>query len=260
VSRVLIVVKADTRLDNVISNINKYAECFLSLDIDIVGVLVTHMDKVSWSKERLFKAINEQLGITAVVSSSFLTPGDVLQRDILAVCKEEHKIDIESNNFLRMFKINNKMSKILRITTREVGDFKILKKNFDEARNGYKDKELVDLVFEFQAWMAEMIVKAQQRMSDEAKFTFDGDGAANEAGHVANMVNQLRMVLYDIRVMAAGYQTNHGINEQRKCPHCGEVWTKVEGCEGNTVCGNRPTRKYKHDVRDKTFMELELYS
>jgi hypothetical protein len=211
-------------------------------------------------RRRLNKFINKHLSITAVVSSSFRTPGNVLQRDILAVCEKKHEFAIGSDNFLRMFKINNKMSKILRITTREVGDFKILKKNFDEARNGYKDKELVDLVFEFQAWMAEMIVKAQQRMSDEAKFTFDGDGAANEAGHVANMVNQLRMVLYDIRVMAAGYQTNHGINEQRKCPHCGEVWTKVEGCEGNTVCGNRPTRKYKHDVRDKTFMELELYS
>ena len=24
------------------------------------------------------------------------------------------------------------------------------------------------------------------------------------------------------------------------CPFCGIIWSKVEGCDGNTTCGSRP--------------------
>jgi len=27
----------------------------------------------------------------------------------------------------------------------------------------------------------------------------------------------------------------------KKCSNCGEIWNKVEGCDGETTCGNRPT-------------------
>ena len=48
----------------------------------------------------------------------------------------------------------------------------------------------------------------------------------NEAGHVANMTNQLRAVLYDIRMETMGYAKNCTTDDfLRKCPHCGEIWT-----------------------------------
>ena len=28
-------------------------------------------------------------------------------------------------------------------------------------------------------------------------------------------------------------------NMIRRCPHCGEIWMKVEGCDGQTRCGER---------------------
>ena len=43
------------------------------------------------------------------------------------------------------------------------------------------------------------------------------------------------------------YQSNHGVDDLRKCPHCGMVWAKVEGCEGQTTCGSMPSTHY--DVR-----------
>merc|ERR1712072_1641836 len=58
-------------------------------------------------------------------------------------------------------------------------------------------------------------------------------------GHIANLTNQLRAVLFDIRTMALAYQNDAGISQPRKCPHCGEVWAKLEGCNGGTTCGNR---------------------
>lgn len=32
---------------------------------------------------------------------------------------------------------------------------------------------------------------------------------------------------------------NEPRNLIRSCPYCGEIWIKVEGCDGNTTCGNR---------------------
>ena len=105
--------------------------------------------------------------------------------------------------------------------------------------------------------MIDEIVDAQKKMSEKNNFTFDGDGAANEAGHVANMVNQLRMVLCDIRTECLGCQSERGVSELRKCPHRGLIWTKVEGCEGDKTCGNRPSAV--NDFRDPSFAEVGTF-
>lgn len=106
--------------------------------------------------------------------------------------------------------------------------------------------------------MTEEIVEAQKRISSVNNFTFLGDGAADEAGHVANMVNQLRAVLYDIRNECTGFQSEHGVSELRQCPHCGLVWTKVEGCTGATQCGKRPTTV--NDIRHSSFAVLATFT
>lgn len=134
-----------------------------------------------------------------------------------------------------------------------------MKKNFGEARKGFTGKDLVDLIFEFQAYMADQIVEAQKRLSEKNNFTFYGDGAANEAGHVANMVNQLRMILYDIRAECVRFQSEHGVSDLRRCPHCGLIWTKVEGgCDSSTTCGNRPTTA--NDIRNSAYSVLATFS
>ncbi len=106
--------------------------------------------------------------------------------------------------------------------------------------------------------MDRQITAAQIRMSDEMNFTFLGSGAANEAGHVANMTNQLRMVLFDIRTTALAFQSDHGVTELRRCPHCGLVWDKIEGCDGDTVCGEIPSSKI--DVRNSNFAVLATFT
>ena len=52
VSKMFILVKAETRLDSVVDNIRKYSDRFVTLDPSVIGVLITHMDTVSWSSER----------------------------------------------------------------------------------------------------------------------------------------------------------------------------------------------------------------
>ena len=52
VSKMFILVKAETRLDSVVDNIRKYSDRFVTLDPSTIGVLITHMDTVTWSSER----------------------------------------------------------------------------------------------------------------------------------------------------------------------------------------------------------------
>jgi hypothetical protein len=35
----------------------------------------------------------------------------------------------------------------------------------------------------------------------------------------------------------------HCYNFLRECPHCGEVWLKVEGCDGEVCCGHFPEKR-----------------
>ena len=216
------------------------------------------MDMVDWTEKEFIPRIDAELGIDTVVFSWISTKCETLLQSILKTCKEEHNLTVNDENFFKLFKIHNSHRKILQSTSDEVKNFSEKKKAFDEARKAFSGKDLVDLVFEFQAYMTDEIVQAQKRMSEKNKFTFDGDGAANEAGHVANMVNQLRMVLYDIRTECLGYQSEHGVSELRKCPYCSTIWTKVEGCEGDTTCGKRPSAV--NDFRDSAYAVLGTFS
>ncbi|XP_028397396.1 uncharacterized protein LOC114521179 [Dendronephthya gigantea] len=259
VSKLFIVVKAENRKDNVIHNISEYANRFLEpAEMDVLGVLVTHMDKVKWTEEEFKHDVERKLGIDTVVFSGMDTLADTLLDDILKTCTKKHNLTVDDENFFKFFKLHSNQTKILRSTHDEVKRFSTMKKNFDEARKGFTGKDLVDLVFEFQAYMTDQIVQAQQRLSEKNNFTFYGDGATYEAGHVANMVNQLRTILFDIRVECVGFQSEHGVSELRKCPHCGLIWTKVEGCDGTTTCGNRPSSV--NDIRDSAFSVLATFS
>ena len=222
VSRLFIVAKAENHKDTVIDSISKYANRFLEpAEMDVLGVLVTHMDTVKWTEEELTPDVERKLGINTVVFSNKHTQAETLLSDILKTCTKKHNLMVDDENFFKFFKLYNNHTKILRCTNDEVKRFSAMKKNFDEARRGFTGKDLVDLVFEFQPYMADQIVEAQKRLSEKNNFTFYGDGAANEAGHVAKMVNHLRT--FDIRADCVGFQSEHGVSQLRKCPHCGLV-------------------------------------
>lgn len=238
VSRILIVVKADTRIDNVVDDVRKYAEQFMDLDMGVIGVLVTHMDTVQWDKENLVRSLDAELGVNSAVFSARETSVNQLEGDILGSCQRRYPLSIDSESFFKLFKINNSNMRILRTCKKQVDLFKAIKERFGQERMSHPQEQQADLAFEFQAFMTEQILTVQKKVAEENNFTFSGESAINEAGHVANMTNQLRAILYDIRMETMGYAKNTDINGfVRKCPHCGEVWCLVEGCEGLTNCG-----------------------
>merc|ERR1712014_304366 len=94
-------------------------------------------------------------------------------------------------------------------------------------------------------------------VSEENKFSFEGETMTKQLGHIANMTNQLAMILKELRTEALGYQADHGVNELRRCPHCNLIWAKVEGCNGQTTCGSVPSRL---DARDPNYCILGTFS
>ena len=250
VSKVLITVNAEGgRMDGVISSIREYSDRFADLPDVPLGVLITHMDKVSWpasdeGHEADFRrVIRDELDIEDVVFSSTVTTGQMLTTNILSICNEPINLKVSQTNFLRIFKNLHKgrPREFLQLSGVEVEDFKKKREEFNTKRGRFLGRKQVDLVFEFQAYMTKEVTKAQIRLSDVCRFTFEGTEADNEVAHVGNMTNQMLSELRSIRVETLAHQDSHGADTLRKCPHCGQVWTKVEGCDDETYCGTRPS-------------------
>lgn len=84
--------------------------------------------------------------------------------------------------------------------------------------------------------MQEQIPAAQSRIYTECNFS--EMLTESELGHLANLANNMRHKLLNIRVMMINYQPNgQAANQFRKCPHCGKMWAKFYGCDGSTTCG-----------------------
>ena len=149
VSRIFIVTKAEARIDTVVSNVRKYADCFLDLPMDVVAVLVTHMDTVvRWEEKDFTPKIDKELGIDTVVFSGLDTTDKTLLGDILKTCTEVHDLTIDSDNFFRFFHIHSNHRKILKCTSDEVKSFRAKKNAFDVARKSFEGKELIYYLLE----------------------------------------------------------------------------------------------------------------
>ena len=251
VNLLLITVKADVRIESVAKGLREYMECFLPEDfpLELIGFCITHMDTVIWEEDELIHYLKSDLGIKKVICSFPEKKRRTLIQEIKNECLKNQpvSIDIDSEIFLRLFKINNNEIKILRETRKEVTRFEKIKKDFYVQQKRYNEIEQKDMIFEFQAWMYDQIIETQRNLSCNNNFSFTGGpGIANEAGHIANLTNQLRQVLRDVRIEAMKYHVDVE-TDFRNCPYCGEIWQKVEGCEGDTQCGNRPSEKLKCD-------------
>ena len=116
VTCIVIVVKADVRIDSVIENITKYAEGIPeNFPIEQICVYVTHMDLVSWSENDILEKMIDELGLETAGFSSLESTGETLKKDLLSMCT--HKLPVEvsinSEQFFSMFDLGSKATKLL---------------------------------------------------------------------------------------------------------------------------------------------------
>ena len=264
VDLILITVKADVRIESVAKVLTEYMECFLPEDFspDLIGFCITHMDKVTWGEDELIQCLKLNLGIEKAIFSSLEKDSMTLAQEIKDACLKNQpvKIYVDSEMFLQLFKINNNEVKILREARKEVVKFEKMKQDFYGEQKRYSKNDQKDMIFEFQAWMCDEIIETQKRFSHNNNFSFSGGPeTANEAGHIANLTNQLRQILRDVRIEAMQYHVDVE-TDFRKCPHCGQIWQKIEGCPGDTKCGDSSSEHLKYDHVDGGKMATFFFS
>ena len=245
VDLILITVKAEVRKASVVKDLREFLYLFHlnEFPMEIIGFCITHMDKVNWEEKELNQDLDRHLHIKGAVFSSLEKESDILIKQIKEEClnHEPREIHIDSVTFLRLFKIDEFDGNIVRQTGNEVKRFKKMKEDFFDQQANYTATEQKDMIFEFQTWMHDEILRSQKHLSCNNNFKFmEGPNLINEAGHISNLTNQLRQVLRDVRIEAQKYYKNVE-TDFRSCPYCGEIWQKIEGCEGATECGKRPT-------------------
>jgi hypothetical protein len=69
---------------------------------------------------------------------------------------------------------------------------------------------------------------------------------------IFNKFNEFRMeVQSQIKIQSNNY--NNEYNKFKRCPHCGQIWFKIKGCD-SMVCGRRSTLKDKICGRFKNYI------
>ncbi|XP_066913973.1 uncharacterized protein [Clytia hemisphaerica] len=249
-SKLFAVVEAHIRMNQVIDNIKTHVDKFIELPDELIGVIVTKMDIAKeWNESELAKILDEDLGIEDVVFSRLKTKGKDLQKAILKKCGTPQAFDLDGSSFLRLFKFGLEHRKVVRVKSRLVNRFRGFKLSFEQRRKNFDTEDQTDLFFEFKAFMEIQIDVIKKEMCKELDFTFMHDEAKNlkHAATLASMVNEIRAVLYDVRMEALKHQNDASGSYLRQCPHCKEIWTLVIGCDGKTTCGNRPLGKQESE-------------
>ena len=246
ISRVLVVVKADTRIANVMRVVEKYSERLLSLPDDNIGVLVTHMDTVSWDPRDLKKLLTDEYGIECVLFCGKETPKETLMDEIRGVCGSTISFRVDDGNFSDLFKINDKTVKILKDTSKVIDVFTKMKEQFDKLAKAHNALSNLAFVRDFQSWLEIQITEAKERFIESNKFTFIGKDAAKEKGYIANLTNQIRVVFNNIALLnEMNYQINNLHNKNRTYGTYIFTWQHgeinvIERMERKAICANVP--------------------
>merc|ERR1711915_896494 len=147
-----------------IGTVRKFAEQLSEISPNVVGVIVTHMDTVSWTSREFDEAIGSELSMEKVIYAAKAQSDEKLRDDLSEVCNETFNLSIDTDAFLKMFKIPDKKLKVLRSAKVQVNLFKAIKKEFDKQRTLFGKEHEAALLFEFQAWMTENIITAQKEV------------------------------------------------------------------------------------------------
>lgn len=228
-SRIIIVVKAESCSDIFIEKVRNCTERFLGDISGMLAVCVTHMNELTWGRGILQTRLVKELNAFVFSTSPEIS-------ELKAICvKKPLDMKINSENFFKFFKISNNDLNILTTIRQEV--VYLTEKMAIDCETRSTDEAGLRIA-KFEVWLKKEIVHAQKRVCEKHHLTgptsrlLTGCDTANIAGHIANMTNQLRDVLLDVRIMASSFQYLDGL-EMWKCPHCKSIWSQTasEKCD-----------------------------
>lgn len=245
VSLLCVVIKAQPRLDTTFHRVKSMA---VDWDFpEILTIWITHMDQVEWGQEECFRILRSRFGLDRVMFSSNSSSGMDLRQQLLRLADQAEPIEIDieldpdSQSFWNHFKLPDDHVEVLRSVRQEVAKYQqhvVDFRKFFEEKTGSEHRDAIrDLVFEFHAFMQAEIDRAQQRLRHKHCFS-TSLLTVLENGHLANLANQLRLSLFEIRVMMTPFQEDSAKLQLRRCPHCNLLCAKPKRHDGQVICGH----------------------
>ena len=270
INTIFFIIKYDSRFDNIIMNYNEL-EIPVTKYADKVVVMISHWDQ-SKSPEDDFIAIrdffrDENCKLANII---FYSERDVsdnianlmyrcmcnMQPVTLSISDEEFHLNF--NIYQMHYGIQRSYNAFLVEGRKKEEEFsKFINSVQPECQSGEDKDEILHMtIIKFKEEM--------EKLSDEfIKIHSSSMQELDSYGFQIQMRKEIIKICNAFSQKVAAnmsyslFDNNDPRNLIKKCPSCDEIWYKIEGCNGQTTCGNNSFSNY-YDVSTKPFWRFTL--
>ncbi|CAF1334831.1 unnamed protein product [Rotaria sp. Silwood1] len=265
---IFIVIKYDSRFDKMIDNYFELEQPVYNYGNKII-VMISHWDQ-SKEPEKDFREICElfQDECTNINNIIFYSEqsSKIEVANLMYTCisnMEEEKLEIKDEDFFLQFNICQMKSQMKVSLTHYQKKANLLSQEYTELINSVKsesveDKDevlhmtIVQFKNEMETLLQEFRLQHGGAMAELDYYTFyikmEKENVRICDEFVEKVVPLMSYNLFD---------NQDPRNLIKKCPYCGLIWFKTEGCDGTTTCGNNKFDSY-YDVSSKAFWKYHL--
>ena len=258
VRMICFVIKYTSRYDDLIRDLSTMLSIFYNYK-DNITVIVTHSEDCTLVNKEEIKAIFDQPNFS-IKNFLFTTKEKTTP---LSLCDSLAKLKNKMKNIPHMVL----QTRDFLATVENIFDFSVMNERnnyeneFDSALKQFKDefKKANDddlkraLYFAFKDYKENLLDKyskvVRAKKADVHSIVIEVVIFNNI---IFNKFNAFRIeVQNNIKIQSSNY--NNEYNKFKKCPHCGQIWFKIKGCD-SMVCGRRSTLKDKISGRFKSYL------
>lgn len=238
VLKLLVVVKGDKQIENVLDKINKFQTNFGRWS-EMLAFCITHMDQVPWTMEYLENVIEEETDTKPpLVFTDKNKSGDVLLDEVLLLCGEKKKLKVTERNFSTVFTLKDESAKMEKLISREIVKFEDFVRQWEEQRRGYDKESHHALLFEFYSFMHSEMKTVLERFATQngLKLIQGTENYGMEDGYMINLSNQLKATLKGV----VSQMTDQNLHQypRKKCPFCRTTVERDTNYNDYVTCGD----------------------
>jgi hypothetical protein len=258
VRMICFVIKYDKRYDHLIEHASKMLSIFYNYK-DNITIIITHSEDCSIVDKENIKAIfnDPNFSINNIIFTTIKKTSPLALCDMLEKLKQKMKnipnMILQTRDFLASVK--------------DIFDFSVMdernkyQNEFDDTLKQFKaefkkanDDDLKRAIyFAFKDYKEDLIERYSKIVRQKKA---DNNSIITEVivfnNIIFNKFNDFRIeVQNQIKLQTNNY--NNEFNKFKRCPHCGQIWFKIKGCD-SMVCGRRSTLKDKICGRFKNYI------
>jgi hypothetical protein len=258
VRMICFVIKYDNRYDRLIQDLSTMLSIFYNYK-DNITIIVTHSEKAKTKEKEEIKAIFDQPNFS--IKNFMFTTKDYPTP--LNLCTQLETLKNKMKNIPNMIL----QTRDFLATVKNIFDFTVAEERnnyenefdetliyFKEEFKNAKDDDLKRAIFfAFKDFKEDLVERYSKKVRAKKA---DINSLVTEViifnNIIFNKFNEFRMeVQSQIKIQSNNY--NNEFNKFKRCPHCGQIWFKIKGCN-SMVCGKRSTLKDKICGRYKNYI------